>query len=471
MQKLLKDNAPAIIFIVFLIFYLLQVPSYTYKSDVITFAVRSMAEKPIIEFAYLNSETLLYTDPLINYHLGHTIILWFIYQIFTEPLAVTILPAGIFSAFCAALVVLLTYLIWINLGISKRKSLFIAVTFGLVPTFWEHGTIGEIHALQMLFIMLFVYAFIKGKYVVSSIAFLMANLVSPLSGLAFGLLFLKGFGKQNLLKAFFVGLSALTIYLFIYYMIGANLLSLLAPVSQQVSGRGIPYRITILLIFIAINFNLFLYYLYKGILLTIKTEKRLLIYLMIAAIPQVLLVFISAGFFIEYGSFQILLFWALAFPLGYYLSGIKLKSKYFIFSLVFTAALTYSIWLNPHKVIGSALNKSGEWLKANSYYDISIIGPWNVGIDIIYARNGAKLDYFNKYYFDIPEPTDIDLIKTKKEKLIIAKYKKPTLRNAIADMNIPGLTFEEYYPEEIIECGKLEHLYENNYISLYKWEK
>ena len=471
MLKLLKNNLPFVLFIVFTVFYVIQIPTYTYKADVLTFAIRSSADLPILNFAYLNSGTLLDGEALPNYHLGHTIIYWVIYQLVPETFAHSIWTAGFISSICAALVIVLTYLIWLNLGIDKRKSIFIAITFGLVPTFWEHATIGEIHSLQMLFILLFLYTFIKGKYVFSGITFLFANLISPLSGLAFLLVYLKGFNKKNIVISLIIGASAFAVYITIYLLLGSDLLQLLNPVSEQPEGRGILYRLLTLSVFICLNFGFFIYYLIKGIEKLINEKKDILVRLIIASIPQILLIFISAGFFIEYGSFQILLFWAIALPIGYYISSINLRSFYFIMALLFSVSITFSLWLSPHKAIGISLEEAGNWLRTNGYKNTCIIGPWNVGINIIYARNSENLDSLNHYYYEKAKPTDIDLLKTNKNELIIAASKKIALRKLLSDTNIPGLLIEEYNPLKDIEYGEVEKLYENNFVCLYSWKK
>ena len=471
MWKILENKTPFAIFIIFLIFYTLQIPTYTYKEDVLAFAIRSNSNSPIIDFAYLNSLTLLSGDALPNYHLGHTIILWLTYQLVPETFVHSIWPSGFISAISGALVVLLTYLIWINIGFNKRKSIFIAVTFGLLPTFWEHSTIGEVHALQMLFILLFLYSFFKGRFVLSVISFLIANLISPLSGLAFPFLFLKGFNKRNFIISIIIGGASLILYFLIYYSIGADLLLLLNPVGEHSSERGIIYRICALGIFILLNFGFFIFYFIKGTKQFYYDFRPLLTRLVLASLPQVLLVFISAGFFIEYGSFQILLFWAMAVPTGYIISEIKLKSVHFIFALIFSFSLTYSLWLSPHRTIGSSLEEAGRWLSENGYEDVCLIGPWNVGINIIGSRNELELESLNNYYFDNPRPTDKDLLKTNEKDLIIATSKKIALRKILSDTKIPGLSIHEYNPINDLESGTVTKLYENNFVCLYSWEK
>jgi len=471
MWKFIFNKAPVVLFVTFLAFYVIQIPETTCKTDVITFAVRSLEETPVIDFAYLDSKTLLEGEALPNYHLGHTLILWFVYKILTPEITHLLWPSAFISALSASLAIVLTYLIWLFLGISRRTSLFMACVFGLIPIFWEHAVLGEVHALQMFFTLLFLYAFLKDRLILSTFAFLMANLISPLSGLAFSLILLKGLNKKNILVAIIIGGSALIMYFSIFMWIGADFMLLLNPVSQHPSERGFLYRLSTLIVFILLNFNLFIYYLFFGIKKAFKDNSNIATKLLIGIIPQLVLIFVSAGFFIEYGSFQLLLFWALSFPIGLYLAEIKLKSPYFIISIIFSFALTYSLLLNPHKVIGSSLEDAGEWLLKNRFENHSIIGPYHVAINIIQSRNGNDLYNFNNYFHDHPNPEFEDIIKTNKSELILAHNKKISLRKVISNLNIPGMAVEEYNPIESIKYGVVTKIFENNFVTLYQWKK
>ena len=269
----------------------------------------------------------------------------------------------------------------------------------------------------------------------------------------------------------FIGGSALIVYLLIYYLLGADLLLLLNPVGEHPAERGIIYRTFTLSVFIILNFGFFLYYFAKGSKKLFVENKPLLQRIIITSLPQIMLVFVSAGFFIEYGSFQILLFWAMAVPVGYILSEINLNSFYFIIALIFSFAITYSLWLSPHKTIGASLEEAGTWLNVNGYENVCLIGPWNVGINIISSRNEVKMESLQNYYFDNPRPTDTDLLKTNEKDLIIATSKKIALRKILSDTNIPGLVIREYNPIYDIESGTVTKIYENNFVCLYSWEK
>lgn len=469
----LKDEIkiPLILFAAFVLFYTLQIPSYTSKPDVIVFAIRSLADKPITEFAYLPKTTLLSGDALPNYHLGHTIILWIVYHLMPLNFASTIWIAGFISSISGSLIVLLTYLIWRTLNFSKRISITTSVIVGLIPSFWEQSVIGEVYALQYAFVLAFVLAFLKDKIILSSLFFMFANLVSPLSGLAFGLIFLKGFNKRNFKNAVIVGSTALIAYIIVYSFAGINIPDLLNEFDNAPEGRGLTYRTLAFFGFIFLNFNFFIFYLIKGIKLSANELKKTIINLFIATTPQLLLIFLGAAFFIELGSFQLPVFWALAFPLGYYLSKIKVNKYYFVISLIATMAFTYSLWIRTNIVVGKEREEAGKWLRINGYNNISVIGPWSVGVSVIKGRDGSNLDALQNYYIEKSCPDNEDLNKTQRNKLIIASAKKLPFRVALSRIKLSGLNIKYYNPFDKITNGRLLKLYENDSISLYKWEK
>ncbi|MFC1766745.1 hypothetical protein ACFL6U_32305 [Planctomycetota bacterium] len=65
--------------IVFGVFYAVQIPFHTSNADVLVYSLRSLEPVPITEFAFLDHRYQLGDDPLPNYHLGHTLILWLVY--------------------------------------------------------------------------------------------------------------------------------------------------------------------------------------------------------------------------------------------------------------------------------------------------------------------------------------------------------------------------------------------------------
>jgi hypothetical protein len=268
-----------------------------------------------------------------------------------------------------------------------------------------------------------------------------------------------------------IGSGSLLFYLIIYTLIGSNLLNLLNPLSTEQEGRGIPYRIFALIFFLIINFNFFIFYLYKGIRETLNTEKEKLTRIALATLPQLLLIFLGSTFFIELGSFQLPIFWALAFPLGYYLSKVRYNNIYFISSLTALVIFTYIFWIIPNTTIGSAREEAGKWLKDNGYENICIIGAWDSGISVINGRDGFNLEALNKYYFDEPVPNENKIKETNMDSLLIVNQKKMPLRVLLSKLKISGLSIKPYNPNQEIETGKVKKLYENDAVLLYKWEK
>ncbi len=145
---------------------------------------------------------------------------------------------------------------------------------------------------------------------------------------------------------------------------------------------------------------------------------------MYATAPQLLLIFAGSTFFIELGSFQLPVFWALAFPLGLYIADIKPSKVILGASLTAMLLFGFTIWVLPHYTVGFSREEAGVWLKNNGYNNISLIGPWSVGVNILKGRDGSNLDSINKYYFNKPCPDNKSLIQTDKNNLIIAESKK-----------------------------------------------
>lgn len=465
------NREPILLFIVTLLFYVIQIPSTTTNADALTFSIRSLNQYPIIDYAYLESTTLISNSALPNYHLGHTLIMWLFYKIIPNIFDSVLIISGMVSSVSAAFAVLLTYLIWLKLGFHNRISLIAAVLFALLPSFWEKALLGEIHSLQMLFILLYVYTFLNKKYIYSTAAFLAANLITPLSGLAFGLAYLGGFSKKLFYRSIIIGLVSLLLYTLIFYMIGSDFSIILNETVSHKGNRGLTYRIGILIFFTILNFNVFTPQIISGIKRFYSLKPNLLYVLMIATIPQLLLLFTSSSFFIEKGSFQIPLFWALTLPVGIAISNMNLKSKRFIISSILFVVAAAVLWFYPHWEMSKSYCEAGAWLKQNKYQNYSIIGPWTVSIPIISERNGNDICVLNKYYYDFPSPSDIELIKTGKEKLVISDYNKTYLRKELSNLGIPGLTLNKYDPTNTIKIGKVEKIYKNKFVTLYLWVK
>ncbi len=470
MLKFIKKNTPIFLFLFFVFFYSIQVPEYTHKPDVITFALRSNLDKPILEYAFLDSSTKLEGKTLPNYHIGHTVLLWTLFKIVPFNFSSPIVLSGIISSIFGALSIVLTFLIALKVKVNRKASLYISVFFGFLPIFWEHSIIGEIHTQQMFFTLLFVYCFLNEKFILSSFFFLIANLITPLSGLAFGLIFLNGFDKRKIIIAFFVGAGALITYFIIFYFLGIDLSEIFGVDSTMPDNRGLLYRIFALATFVLININFYTFFLFKGIKTKTLLHRNLFINLSIAIIPQILLALYSTNFLIEFGSFQIVLFWALAFPIGIYISTLKIISPTLIIAFILNAIVTYSIFIYPHYHYGKEIQKAGDWLRENNYTDIKMIGNWdNVGI--IYYRNGSQFKNLNHFYLDNSSPADIDLIRTNKNKLLITEVKQQSIKKVLSDYKIQGFNHTNRNLDKKIKCGTIKKVYNNNFVSIYEWEK
>lgn len=455
----------------FFIFYSVQISFWTSRADVLTFACRSSADTPILKYAYLNYKSLLGDLVLPNYHLGHTIVLWIMYHLMPERLFTTVWPAGFVSAISGAFIIGLTFLIWVKLGISKYKSLIISVFTGLIPSIWFHNTFGEIYALQLVSILSFLYFFLDKKYILATIAFLFACLVSPLSGLSFSLILLADWKKETFIKAFFVGFAALVLYAFIFLAIGSDIFKIFDQLQNEYAGRSFLYRSFMLIMFIIINLNFFLYFFVKGWKQANSETKVLFRKLQLALIPQLFLLFLGSTFFIELGSFQIPLFWGLAFPVGLALSNVKLYIPKVILPLLGSIILTIVLWQLPDRIMAIDRHDAGEWLKANRYTKIKVIGDWYSSIAVLLERNNWNFKILSNDYFDRSYPSDDDFLSTGEDSVIIVCSKKPKLRKLVSKLPIEGFRLNIYNPITELKSGRTTKIYENDSVVLYKWEK
>ncbi len=460
----------AALIIIFAVFYASQISFFTSRADVLAFACRSDSETPILKYAFLNDSTLLDQPALPNYHLGHTLALWLVYEIMPFGLDKTIYPAGLVSAISGAFIVGFTFLIWLNLGLSRKKSLIISVVTGLVPTIWFHSTFGEVYALQFAFILWFTYAFLRENIPLAIFTFLIANLISPVSALSFSFIFLAGWNKKVFRNAFIVGAVSLAIYVVIYILIGSNLLNLINPLGTEVEGRSFFYRILVLGFFIAINFNFFLLYLYKGFFQSFSNDKTLTYKVLLAIAPQLLLLFLGSTFFIELGSFQIPLFWGLAFFTGSFIAEANLGLKKLAMPFWGTVILTIFLWKVPDITTGIDRHDAGVWLKGKGL-ETKFIGDWNTSVGVILAKEEMGLKYLIKNYYDCPFPGEKDIQMTHEDSLLIIAGKKDIVRQYLAKLPIKGLQLENYNPSEKIKTGKTEKLYENKSLVIYLWTK
>ncbi|MFC1766746.1 hypothetical protein ACFL6U_32310, partial [Planctomycetota bacterium] len=148
-------------------------------------------------------------------------------------LAHSIWPAGLVSAISGGFIVGLTYQIWIQLRLQRTQAAAIAVVAGLIPSVWYHNLIGEVYSLQLLATLLCLLFFLRGQLILTTLAFLFANLVTPISGLAFSLFLLAYGQKRWIVRAILVGGGGLAVYLLIFQAIGIDITSAFSSLEDS----------------------------------------------------------------------------------------------------------------------------------------------------------------------------------------------------------------------------------------------
>lgn len=88
---------------------------------------------------------------------------------------------NLFSAFCAALTIVLVYLIIRKLGMGIVPALFGSITLGLTPLFWKHASIAEIYAPSAACLAFILYAVLHWKETGNPRWLFVAGLVGGLS--------------------------------------------------------------------------------------------------------------------------------------------------------------------------------------------------------------------------------------------------------------------------------------------------
>jgi hypothetical protein len=471
LQFIIEKYKPRTLFyflaFIFFIIYVSQISLWTTIADVLVYASRAMSDTPIIKYAFLGTDT----QTLPNYHLAHTVLGWLAYQIVPESLASTIWPIGFISATCGAFVVGLSFLIWLHLRIRQYAAFIIAIIGGLIPSIWYNSLIGEVYALQLLFILLTLYFFLRDNLLLTAVSFLVANLVSPISALSFSMLFLKSPTRNTLFRMFLVGIFSLSAYILIFYIIDSNILitfQALKSVSKEGSTTLTWKAFHLTLIFL-LNFNFFIIFLLHGVRIVWEEHRSLVYGLIIAIIPQLFLVSLGPEFLMEWGSLLLPLFWILCLPAGLAMAKVK-NSKYLvIFAMVGSIALTQILWIYPRKQKGKARHEAGIQLRSMVLEEIKIAGDWETSIGVLIGRYGWDLEKVAGKYIPMYYPSGEQLLKTGENSLIVAINKKPGWRIKLNKI----LMLKDYFVDYIekIKDGSIKLLFENNAVYLYRWDR
>lgn len=458
-------------FAVFCVFYLLQTSGVTSNADATVYSLRSLSAFPIFDYAFLPESDPPFRLLLPNYHLGHTLILWGVYQLVPQSLAHSVWPAGFVSAISGACTVAFSYLIWRELKFERDTASASAIVAGLIPTIWYQSTIGELYALQLAVIIVFVYFFLRQCYLISAMAFLVAVLISPLSGLAFSLLLLATWNRRNLLYATLIGCGCLALYLAIFRILESNIFATFDALNAEVANRSVGYNAGKLLLVILANLNFMLLYFIAGTHSSWRLHRRTITLLALAMIPHIALIYISTEFMRERGCFLLVLLWSLSLPLGIGIVALSRASKLSLLPLALSVIVTVTLWTFPHGHIGEAQRHAGLWLRHNAEPQTRLLGDWDNGVGITVARYGWSENILATRFFEARNADTQDVLRTGESSLIVTVRKKSWLRRSLAQIPLPWFELQTYLPEQSISRGKLTKIYDNHALSLYRWDR
>jgi len=459
--------------LVFFVFYLIQIPFCTRYSDVLVHSCRSLSDLPILHYAYLDerSHFLYGTKALPNYHLGHTVLLWFIYHIVPKSLAVTIWPSGFLASICGSLVVGFTFLIWLHLGLQKYASFIISIVVGLIPSIWSMNLVGAVYSLQLLSILLFLYFFLRNHIFLSSLAFLFANLVSPLSALSFPVLFIKSHDKDTFIKAFYIGFIALLAYFLVYYLIDSNILRTFELASKAYTKRSMSWHFLRFGIVLILNINFLLIFLVTGSGLAWQQHRNLVYGLLPAFMFQLILPFYKSGFLSITNPYLLLLFWILSFPIGLAIANYNKLRYTVVFAFTGLFVLTQLVCIIPNKHIGVALDEAGKQLHSRVPEELKIVGHWGSSIGVVLGKYGPDFNKLTSKYIEFEFPSENDLLTTGEDSLIVVISKTPQWKKELSKLPISMFEIKDRNFDEQSFSGSIQLIFENDVVCIYKWDK
>ncbi len=354
-------------------------------------------------------------------------------------------------------------------GFTQKTSVIFAVIAGLVPSIWFYSLIGEVYTLQLVFILLFCFFFLKDNMFFAFIFFLLAVLVTPISGLAisFGLFGYKNY--KTLIKLAAIGTCALICYLIIFYFLHSDILGAFGVVDVHSQAKSLLYRLLVFLFIIVINFSFFIPMLIKGFVSLSKSGKQLFIPWILVFISQFILVLLDPQFVVENGSFQLPVFWLFSIPLAVYSSTVK-NYKTVVFNSVGVFIIFLLLWILPDQLTAHAYEHAVDNLKEH-HNNVKIIGDWGTGAGIACIRSKGDLSKINNNYFERPAPDDKEIELTGEEKLIITVRKRTSFRKFFSKLPVSGFKLPEYNPVDSIHIGQVTPIYQNDYVAFYLWEK
>ncbi len=453
----------------FVLFYAVQVPLATSSADVVAFALRSNAPKPIFAYAYLDARTLQDATPLPNYHLAHTVALWVTYKCFPAWLRQTAAPAGFFSALCGGLVVGLSYLIWLRSGWTKKEAVAAAGVVGFVPSFWYHSLIGEVYLPQIFGVILCVALFLYSRPILAGMALSFAALISPLAVFCFPLLFLAGWSNKRLGNALVVGVVTLVGYAGCHWAIGSNPLGFLQGTDDLAVGKSLLFRLLSLGGIIVLNLHFLLVPLAAGWRTCWRRGKTALVALSAVVGLHLLLPVLSADFLLDKGCFLLPVFWAVSLPLGVGIARSGLGRWSTLGLMLVTVLIMETVWLLPAQRSAKLRSEAGSWLRGRFGQEIKVMGDWGTALPIAAEVSGWEYESVATHFYDVDYPSTGNFFATGEDSLLVAIGRKPTLRRWASRIPLPGFRVSDYVPEVPPGAGNLEQVFTNNSFTVYLW--
>lgn len=464
-----------ILFAAFLVFYACQILSWTSNADVLAYACRASTDQPILTYSALDHRyrSLIGLEPLPNYHLAHTVILWTIYHLVPADWAQTLWPSGLVSAVSGALTVGVTFLIWTRLGIRRDIALSAAFMTGLIPSIWYHSLIGEVYALQLCLSLLFVYFFLRRNILASSAAFLAANLVTPLSGLAASFAFLKSRSWDTLGRMFLVGLFALACYFAVFELIGSNIVKIFGPDTDPGTGRSFLWRGLKFGEILFLNLHILLPFAVWGFVIVWRERRDLFYGLLLGAAPQILIVLHTGQFLTEQGAFLLLLFWVLVFPASTALHRTPLKLYALPMVLLAASVMTYGLWVIPSETDGRERHEIGLHLRSVTGDDMKIFGNWNAAVGVALGRFGWDFEALSSRYVQLDGVEEEKLLSTDQQSAIVIEFLRERLGLSPWYAKI-GLAQKTKSGEDTVSSFRksdLALIYDGEGMRVYRWNR
>lgn len=463
--------------VLFLAFYAAQIPLSTSNADVLVYSLRASTHLPIVSYAFLDhrSLALLGLEPLPNYHLAHTMLLWAVYHLAPGGWRESIGPSGLVSSVSGALTVGLTFLIWARLGMRREVALVTSILTGLVPSIWYHSLIGEIYALQLCLSLLFVYLFLSHRLLLAGAAFLSANLVTPLSGLAATCVFLKSRDLDGVRRLFIVGLIALATYFLIFGILGVEILRIFDVGAGSGVGRSAFRRVLKFSEIILLNMHFLTPFVIWGMYICWREHRNIFYGLLLGAAPQVFVaLLIDGGLLCEGGSFLLLFFWILCLPAAVALYRIRHTRYALAVAILAAAVVTHVLWVIPSEADGRERQEIGVQLRNSANGDLKVIGEWTVGIGVTLGLVGWDFNAISAHYLEKTYPMEESaLLRTDEKSGILVEGLRPAMGLARWYGRI-GLTESMGSGRDIVASFRksgLKMLHESEGMRVYRWDR